>query len=64
MAWLKATVPHPRGEIQLDLARSGARGLKAEVTLPEGVDGWFEWEGRTVALHGGKQTLSFADAAR
>jgi hypothetical protein len=64
LAWLKATVPHPRGEIQLDLARSGARGLKAEVTLPEGVDGWFEWEGRTVALHGGKQTLSFADAAR
>ena len=59
LPWLKATAPHPRGEIRLDLAASGARGLKGEVTLPDGVDGWFEWEGRTVALHGGRQSLTF-----
>ncbi len=63
LPWLKATVPHPHGEIRLDLVAVGARGLKAEVTLPEGVGGWFEWEGQTVALHGGKQKLSFSHAS-
>jgi hypothetical protein len=62
LPWIKATVPHPHGEIRLDLAAVGARGLKAEVTLPEGVGGWFEWQGQTVALHGAKQTLWFPDA--
>jgi hypothetical protein len=64
LPWVKATAPHPHGEIRLDLVAVGARGLKAEVTLPESVGGWFEWEGQTVALHGGKQELSFRDASQ
>ncbi len=57
LPWVKATVPHPKGEIKLDLAAVGATGLKAEVVLPEGVGGWFEWNGQKIALHGGAQSL-------
>ncbi|AOS43160.1 Bacterial alpha-L-rhamnosidase [Lacunisphaera limnophila] len=51
-----ATIPHPRGEIAVSLRRAGA-GLQAEVTLPEGVTGEFLWDGKTVALRAGAQTV-------
>jgi alpha-L-rhamnosidase len=57
--WVKATVPHPQGEIRVELAVVGDSGLKAEVVLPEGVTGWFEWGNQTLPLHGGHQSLSF-----
>lgn len=52
-----AKMPHPRGEITVTLRREGT-GLRAEVTLPEGVTGEFTWGGKTVALHAGSQGLS------
>ena len=52
-------VPHPRGDIDVSLARDGARGLRARVTMPEGVTGRFEWNGRTVQLRAGRQELRF-----
>jgi hypothetical protein len=52
-------VPHPRGDIELTLARVGTAGLTAEVTLPPGLTGSFEWHGSSVGLHAGKQTLRF-----
>jgi hypothetical protein len=52
-------VPHPRGDIDVALTRVGATGISAEVTLPVGVTGRFEWNGRSTALHAGKQTVRF-----
>ena len=52
-----AKMPHPRGEIAVALQRVGT-GLRAEITLPDGVTGEFVWGGKTVALRAGSQTLS------
>jgi hypothetical protein len=50
-------VPHPNGEITAKLQRVG-EGVKAEVTLPEGVTGEFVWQGKSYPLHAGMQTVS------
>jgi hypothetical protein len=50
-------VPHPRGDIDVAVTRTGADGVRAEVTLPAGVDGVFEWRGRRVPLRAGRQTV-------
>jgi hypothetical protein len=53
---LKATLPHPAGDIVVSYQRKG-QGLVADVTLPEKLSGWFYWNGKKVALHGGQQRL-------
>jgi hypothetical protein len=55
---LKATLPHPQGEIRVAYHRDGGH-LKAEVDLPQKLSGWFYWGGKRVALHGGSQHLEF-----
>ena len=50
-------VPHPLGDIDVRLTRESARGLNADVTLPPGLSGFFEWQGRQLALHAGRQVL-------
>jgi hypothetical protein len=50
-------IPHPRGEIDISLDRSGAGGLRAEVSLPRGVSGRFVWKRKEVRLHEGRQVL-------
>src|SRR5690606_27482200 len=55
---VRAVVAHPRGEIIVELARE-ARGIAGTVTLPEGVEGVFEWEGKEVSLHPGSQNVRF-----
>jgi hypothetical protein len=51
-------VPHPAGNIEVALARAGARGVRATVTLPPGVTGTFAWNGRRVPLRPGRQVLT------
>ncbi len=55
---LKATLPHPQGEIRVEYQRRG-KSLTADVVLPENLTGWFDWQGKRVALHGGRQHLTF-----
>ena len=50
-------VPHPLGDVEVRLVRSGSRGLQGEVTLPKGLTGVFEWDGRSQQLHAGRQTV-------
>jgi len=38
------SIPHPKGVISVTLQLSGER-LKADVTLPPGVSGEFDWKG-------------------
>ena len=50
-------VPHPVGDIDVKLERRGARGIRAEVTLPAGISGRFLWDGRSVVLRPGRQVV-------
>jgi GNAT superfamily N-acetyltransferase len=52
-------VPHPLGDIEVKLVREGKRGLNAEVTLPRGLSGVFEWQGRRRPLREGHQVIQF-----
>ena len=55
---IKARMPHPKGEIAVDLARDGQR-LKADVTLPPGISGEFDWHGAKRKLQPGTNHLVF-----
>ena len=50
-------VPHPAGDVDVVLTREGQRGRRAEITLPGGVSGVLEWQGRRVPLHAGSQRV-------
>lgn len=52
-------VTHPRGDVDVSLVREGARGIHARVTLPPGITGRFEWNGRSAVLRPGAQELRF-----
>jgi hypothetical protein len=52
-------VPHPLGDIDVKLVREGRRGLNAEVTLPRGLSGTFEWQGQRRPLREGHQVIRF-----
>lgn len=53
-------MPHPDGEVSVRFERAGeAGGLKAEISLPQGVEGVFAWGGREVPLVPGAQRLTF-----
>jgi alpha-L-rhamnosidase len=55
---LKASLPHPQGEIRVTYERHG-KNLTADVELPETMSGRFYWGGKQMALHGGHQHLVF-----
>ena len=52
-------VPHPLGDIEVQLAREGQRGLRAEITLPRGLSGVLEWQGQRRPLREGRQIIRF-----
>jgi hypothetical protein len=53
---LSAAMPTPKGTVEVEYSRDD-NSLKAEVTLPTGISGEFAWNGKTSALHAGKQVL-------
>jgi alpha-L-rhamnosidase len=55
---LKATLPHPEGNISVEYTRDGDR-LTADVELPGRLSGSFVWKGETKPLHPGRQRLTF-----
>jgi hypothetical protein len=52
-------VPHPLGDIDVQLVREGQRGLRAEITLPRALSGALEWNGQRRQLHEGRQIVRF-----
>ncbi len=52
---ISARMPHPQGAVEVKLTH--ARKLTAEVELPPGVTGEFDWAGARHALHGGRNHL-------
>jgi hypothetical protein len=57
LARAEGRVPHPSGDIDVQLVREGQRGLRAEVTLPRGLSGELEWHGQRRQLRPGRQTI-------
>lgn len=55
---VSAIVPHPRGEIHLELKRDRQTELTAFVQLPPGLSGYFRWRNKEVQLHPGEQRLT------
>lgn len=55
---ISAVMPHPKGNIVVNLKRIGAYGLEAEVTLPDGIGGQLIWRDKKIELKPGKQVLS------
>jgi hypothetical protein len=51
-------LPHPDGDIAVELVRGDERSLTATVTLPPGLEGVFEWMGSQIPLTGGRQTIT------
>ena len=50
-------IPHPKEEICVNYQVDDKGNLKAEISLPEGVEGKFIWKGKETNLRGGKQSL-------
>ena len=48
-------MPHPDGEISVNLKKTPTGGLSAEIELPPGRSGVLRWKNREKALHGGRQ---------
>jgi alpha-L-rhamnosidase len=53
---VSGSIPHPKGTIAVSLTTAGS-GVKADVTLPAGVTGEFEWHGQTRPLTAGKNVV-------
>lgn len=59
LKFVRGTVPHPLGLIEVDLKRAGESGLTGTVTLPAGLTGQFEWNGQVLPLQAGVRDISF-----
>jgi hypothetical protein len=53
LTWAAGRVPHPRGEIQVEVRRDNQH-LQAQIALPDGVGGVLYWRGQRVELHPGQ----------
>ncbi len=53
---LQANMPHPLGEIVVDLKRD-REDIAGRVVLPEGVSGKFLWRGKQIELAGGENRI-------
>ena len=55
---IEGKMPHLNGEIKVNFKRKGKTAITGEITLPENLKGRFVWNGKTLPLRGGKQTVS------
>lgn len=63
LARVSGSIPHPKGEIAVRLEHRGGV-LKADVTLPAGVAGEFEWHGTRQPLTPGQNHVEVREARR
>jgi alpha-L-rhamnosidase len=57
LTYANGTIPHPLGTIQVELKRSGKRGLSAKISLPGTLKGVLVWNGKNVPLASGEQEI-------
>lgn len=58
LTWVEGKMPHPLGEIKVRFERSGKTGVKGSITLPLGLKGRFIWNGKSIPLKSGSQTVN------
>lgn len=58
LRFIKATYPHPKGDIMVDLTRKGELGIEGNIIIPQGLSGTFVWNDKTIELNPGKQKIS------
>ncbi len=58
LEWVKGSYPHEKGLIHVNY-RKTLKGLSLEIELPEGLNGRFEWNSRTIDLHSGINRKEF-----
>ena len=58
LTWVEGKMPHPLGEISVRLERNGKTGIKGSITLPPGLTGKFFWNGKSVTLKPGPQSVA------
>ena len=56
---VSGTLPHPQGEIEVQLDRGAGDSLEARVRLPVGIEGVFAWKGEERQVKSGVNFLSF-----
>ncbi len=54
---VRATLPTPGGLVEVQYAQ-GARGVAAEISLPQDGSGELDWKGHKILLHSGKQNVN------
>jgi hypothetical protein len=55
---IRATMPHHKGKIEVNLMLKKNNNQQAEISLPEGLNGTFIWKGEQKVLHPGKQIIN------
>ena len=57
LSFVKGTVPHPNGIIEMSIKKTGNTGMEATVLLPHNTTGEFWWQGEKIPIHAGIQIL-------
>jgi alpha-L-rhamnosidase len=57
---IEASMPHHKGDIGVDLKFDNKGGVAGTVKLPDGLKGLFIWDGQTLDLEGGKQSIKMS----
>ena len=57
LQWVKGKMPHAKGFIEVNFKQVG-NGLVGEIILPNGLDGEFEYRGKTQKLSSGKNVIN------
>ena len=55
---MQGKMPHPLGEIAVQFQKTATGGLTGEINLPATLTGMLRWNGKTLALKGGKQFVN------
>jgi hypothetical protein len=53
LEFVRASMPHPAGDIKVDVRRLPGNGIEGQVVLPDGLTGRFVWGDTTVELKSG-----------
>ena len=59
LLWMRAAMPHPAGEIKVDLRKKEGNKIEGRIELPENLTGTLRWMGKSVALKSGVQEIRF-----
>lgn len=60
LTWIKASMPHPKGTITVDLKKDG-NGLKGTISLPATISGELIWNNKIIQLNPGNQEIAITD---